>query len=98
LTKESLYALPNSTHDKITYTNEQQWKSVFDRSIHFLNSLVVISHARWAYYTTTMMLVDYRHNTQSGKYLPTYLNGYLAYQEMFQVNLAYFTQTVLYQA
>jgi hypothetical protein len=44
------------------------------------------------------MLIDYRHNTHSRKYLPTYRNGYLAYQEMFQVNVADIKETVLYQA
>jgi len=44
------------------------------------------------------MLIDYRHNTHSRKYLPPYLNGYLAYQEVFQVNVADIKETVLYQA
>jgi len=44
------------------------------------------------------MPIDYRHDTQSRKYLPTHLNGYLAYQEMLQVNVADIKETILYQA
>jgi len=93
-----LHTLPNSTYDKVLSTNEKQWNCVLNQSMYFPNPHYDISHTRLAYYRPTLMLIDYRHNTHSRKYLPTYLNGYLAYQEMFQVNVADIKETVLYQA
>jgi hypothetical protein len=83
---------------KVTSMNEKQWNCVLDQIMHFPNSCCDISHTRQAYDRPTLMPIDYRHNTHSRKYLPTHLNGYLAYQEMFQVNVADIKETVLYQA